>query len=225
MTLELKGLAKSYRQGDTELKILEDLDLQLHQGEIVAVIGESGSGKSTLLSLLAGFVNADHGEIFWNSQPAGNWNEAEWARFRKKSLGFVFQNYHLIPYLDARENVALPLRLLNQNPEDADKVAETLLAKLGLKHRLHHLPSQLSGGESQRVAIARALVHNPSLILADEPTGSLDSGTGHQVLDLLFSLLSGGKQTALIVTHSAEVAARCHRVLTLREGKLWPASN
>jgi putative ABC transport system ATP-binding protein len=225
MTLELKGLAKSYSQGESELKILEDLDLQLHQGEIVAIIGESGSGKSTLLSLLAGFVNADHGQILWNSQSTASWSEAEWARFRKRSLGFVFQNYHLIPYLDALENVALPLRLLNQDPDAAENIAAALLAKLGLKNRLHHLPSQLSGGESQRVAIARALVHNPSLILADEPTGSLDSGTGHQVLDLLFSLLSGGKQTALIVTHSHEVAARCHRILTLREGKLWPSAN
>ncbi len=225
MTLELRGLSKSYRQGDTELKILEDLDLQLHEGEVVAIVGESGSGKSTLLSLLAGFTSADHGEILWNRDSTREWSEDRWSKFRKKSLGFVFQNYHLIPYLDARENVALPLRLLREEGFKADDLAEKLLARLGLQSRLTHLPAQLSGGESQRVAIARALVHSPSLILADEPTGSLDSATGQQVLDLLFSLLGGGKQTALIVTHSQEVAARCHRVLTLRQGKLWPSKN
>lgn len=225
MTLELRGLGKSYRQGDSDLRILEGLDLQLQQGEIVAVVGESGSGKSTLLSLLAGFTNADQGEILWNGRSTSGWSEPEWAQFRKKSLGFVFQNYHLIPYLDARENVALPMRLLDGEAAGADDMAETLLTRLGLQARFDHLPAQLSGGESQRVAIARALVHRPSLILADEPTGSLDSGTGKQVLDLLFSLLSGGKQTALIVTHSHEVAARCHRVLTLRQGKLWPSAN
>jgi putative ABC transport system ATP-binding protein len=225
MTLELRGLGKSYRQGDSELKILENLDLQLNQGEIVAIVGESGSGKSTLLSLLAGFASADRGEILWNRDSTSTWSENRWADFRKKSLGFVFQNYHLIPYLDARENVALPLRLIGNRGADAENTAEELLVNLGLGSRLTHLPAQLSGGESQRVAIARALAHRPNLILADEPTGSLDASTGKQVLDLLFSLLSNSKQTALIVTHSKEVAARCHRVLTLRQGKLWSSVN
>jgi len=223
MTLSLQGLAKSFQQGDTQLRILEDLELNLRDSEIVAVVGESGSGKSTLLSLLAGFETPDTGLISWNGQATNDWSEDQWAEFRKRSLGFVFQNYHLIPYLNALENVALPLRLIDEPGDKASAAAGELLAQLGLKQRVDHLPSQMSGGESQRVAIARALVHKPSLVLADEPTGSLDARTGKAVLDLLFSLLSDLKQTALIVTHSQEVAARCHRVLTLRQGKLWPS--
>jgi putative ABC transport system ATP-binding protein len=223
MTLSLNSLAKSFHQGDTELKILENLDLNLRQSEIVAVIGESGSGKSTLLSLLAGFETPDRGTLSWNGDATHQWNEEQWSDFRKRSLGFVFQNYHLIPYLNALENVALPLRLNGQGGEQASITAKNLLTQLGLGQRVDHLPNQMSGGECQRVAIARALVHKPSLVLADEPTGSLDARTGQAVLDLLFSLLTELKQTALIVTHSSEVAARCHRVLTLRQGKLWPS--
>jgi putative ABC transport system ATP-binding protein len=223
MTLSLNSLAKSFRQGDTELKILEDLDLNLRQSEIVAVIGESGSGKSTLLSLLAGFETPDRGTLSWNGDVTNQWSEGQWSEFRKRSLGFVFQNYHLIPYLNALENVALPLRLNGQGGEQASASAKALLTQLGLGLRVDHLPNQMSGGECQRVAIARALVLKPSLVLADEPTGSLDARTGQTVLDLMFSLLKELKQTALIVTHSGEVAARCDRVLTLRQGKLWPS--
>lgn len=223
MTLQLQGLAKSFKQGETQLRILENLDLNLRDSEIVAVIGESGSGKSTLLSLLAGFETPDQGTMSWNGDSTATWTEESWANFRKRSLGFVFQNYHLIPYLNAVENVALPLRLSGEQGDSATEAAKKLLAQLGLDKRGDHLPNQLSGGESQRVAIARALVHRPSLVLADEPTGSLDQRTGQTVLDLLFSLLGETKQTALIVTHSHEVAARCHRVLTLRQGKLWPS--
>lgn len=223
MTLSMQGLAKSFRQGDTQLRILENLDLNLRDSEIVAVIGESGSGKSTLLSLLAGFENPDSGTMSWDGDSTLNWSEERWSDFRRKSLGFVFQNYHLIPYLNALENVALPLRLNGRQGVEATEVARDLLTQLGLGARVDHLPNQMSGGESQRVAIARALVHKPGLVLADEPTGSLDARTGQTVLDLLFKLLTDLKQTALIVTHSHEVAARCHRVLTLRQGKLWPS--
>jgi putative ABC transport system ATP-binding protein len=219
MTLKLEHLAKSFHQGGAELRILENLDLELKAGEIAAIVGESGSGKSTLLSLLAGFESPDRGDIRWDGESTQSWGEEKWARFRRESLGFVFQNYHLIPYLTAEENVALPLRLKKETR--VDERAIQLLTRLGLQGRLTHLPSQLSGGESQRVAIARALIHKPSLVLADEPTGSLDARTGQQVLDLLFELLGEYSQTALIVTHSQEVAARCHRVLTLRQGKLW----
>jgi len=223
MTLSMQGLAKSFRQGDTQLRILENLDLNLRDSEIVAVIGESGSGKSTLLSLLAGFENPDNGTMSWDGDSTLTWSEERWSDFRRKSLGFVFQNYHLIPYLNALENVALPLRLNGRQGVEATEVARDLLTQLGLGARVDHLPNQMSGGESQRVAIARALVHKPGLVLADEPTGSLDARTGQTVLDLLFKLLTDLKQTALIVTHSHEVAARCHRVLTLRQGKLWPS--
>lgn len=221
MKLELKALNKSFLQGGQKLSILNDLELQLAEGEIIAVIGESGSGKSTLLSLVAGFEPPDDGDLRWNQNSSLRWSEKEWAEFRKKHLGFVFQNYYLIPYLTALENAALPLRLLN-DPTCEEKAREAL-TDLGLKHRLDHLPSQMSGGECQRVGIARALIHKPELVLADEPTGSLDSKTGEQVLNSLFGLLKQRRQTALIVTHSREVAERCDRILTLRQGKLWPS--
>lgn len=221
MRLQLSGVAKAFAQGESALPILKDLGLELAPREIVAVIGESGSGKSTLLSLLAGFEPPDAGEIRWNGDLISAWDEARWAHFRREKLGFVFQNYYLIPYLTALENVALPLRLLGA--ADPESAARIRLTELGLGARLHHLPHQLSGGESQRVAIARALIHAPELVLADEPTGSLDSNTGVNVLDLLFKQLEGRDVSAIIVTHSYEVAARCHRILTLKQGRLWSA--
>jgi putative ABC transport system ATP-binding protein len=217
--LELEDISKSYQQFESELKILEGLNLQVKAGEIVAVIGESGSGKSTLLSLLAGFSSPDRGLIRWDGEKASQWGEKQWAGFRKTHLGFVFQNYYLVPYLTALENAALPLRL-NGIPKPESK-ASALLEELGLGARLTHLPVQLSGGECQRVAIARAMIHTPSLVLADEPTGSLDARTGAQVLEILFHLMKERRQSALIVTHSQEVAQRCDRIMTLRQGKLW----
>ena len=220
MKVRLNGVGKSFAQGEQRLKILSDLSLDLNSGEVVAIIGASGSGKSTLLSLLAGFDVPDAGEIIWGDRSTQNWSESEWARFRREGLGFVFQHYHLIPYLTAEENVALPLRLLGQ--PDGERRAREKLDELGLGARARHLPRQLSGGESQRVAIARALIHTPGLILADEPTGSLDVQTGESVLDLFFAQLAGRKQTALIVTHAPDVARRCDRTLRLAEGRLWP---
>ncbi len=219
MNLVLTEVVKSFTQGTTQLPILQNLGLSIASGEVVAIVGESGSGKSTLLSIIAGFEKMNSGELNWGQDPTSAWNEVQWSDFRKRKLGFIFQNYHLIPYLTAEENVALPLRLIEHtNPVSR---ARDLLRKLGLEDRLNHLPNQLSGGERQRVAIARALIHDPELILADEPTGSLDIKTGNQVLEVLFSLLSERKKAALIVTHSKEVADRCHRVLTLKQGQLW----
>lgn len=220
MKVQLEKIAKGFQQGDNHLRILSDLTLEVPAGEIVAVVGESGSGKSTLLSLLAGFEDVDAGVIRWDGKATSGWSQSTWAGFRKQNLGFVFQNYHLIPYLTALENVALPLRLLGRSDVPA---AHRLLTELGLGHRLHHLPSQLSGGEAQRVGIGRALIHSPKLVLADEPTGSLDARTGGLVLETLFQQLRRRQQTALIVTHSSEVAGRCDRVVHLREGRLWPA--
>jgi len=219
MSLSFKNVAKSFYQGSTELRILQDLSLTLSPGEILAIVGESGSGKSTLLSLTAGFEKPSTGEISWDGSSTLNWNDSRWATFRKTNLGFIFQHYHLLPYLTAQENVALPMRLLGSKQAEAE--AEQLLAQLGMSARAHHLPAQLSGGERQRVAIARALVHRPQLILADEPTGSLDVKTGEQVLQVLFGALRERRQTAMVVTHSHDVASRCDRVLTLRQGKLW----
>lgn len=219
MNLTLNKISKSFVQGENRLSILSNLDLSVKTGETVAVVGESGSGKSTLLALLAGFDRPDSGAIRWDEADVEAWDDREWARFRRAQLGFVFQSYRLIPYLTAQENVALPLRLLAI--PSADQRARESLSALGLSPRLGHLPHQLSGGECQRVAIARALVHGPRLLLADEPTGSLDARTGEQVLDQLFTQMTGRHQTGLIVTHSQEVARRCHRILTLREGRLW----
>jgi putative ABC transport system ATP-binding protein len=220
--LELERISKNYLQGNSQLNILTSLDLRVALRETVAIVGESGSGKSTLLSLMAGFDRPDAGQIKWSDQDALSWDDRAWSHFRKARLGFVFQNYHLIPYLTAQENVALPLKL-NAKTSDPLKSAEALLVQLGLGKRLSHLPTQLSGGECQRVAMARALIHEPSLVLADEPTGSLDVKTGQGVLNVFFELLKQKHQTAIIVTHSHEVAARCDRVLTLNQGKLWPA--
>ena len=219
MILRLDKLEKSFYQGTNQLSILRSLDLSMAPGEVVAVIGESGSGKSTLLSLLAGFEQPDAGLIEIEGRPATNWSQDEWAQFRKQRMGFVFQNYYLIPYLTALENVALPLRLLGRDNVEAE--AERLLQSLGLGGRLHHFPSQLSGGECQRVSMARALIHSPALVLADEPTGSLDEKTGTLVLDLLFKLLKERRQSALVVTHSGDVAKRCDRIVQMREGRLW----
>lgn len=218
MSLALTGVSKSFAQGNTQLKILNDLSLTMGSGELLAIVGESGSGKSTLLSLIAGFEKPSSGEILWNGQSTRLWSEDAWAGFRKKNLGFVFQNYHLIPYLSAEENIALPLRLLGR--ADFASVTRDLLAKLGIADRAAHLPSRLSGGERQRVAIARALIHKPGLVLADEPTGSLDVKTGEQVIEVLFGILRDMKQTAMVVTHSHEVAKRCDRVLVLKQGHL-----
>ena len=220
MSLQLRQLNKSFLQGQTRLKIISDLSLQMPEGEILAVVGESGSGKSTMLSLIAGFETADSGEILWDGISTGTWSDGQWAQFRKQNLGFVFQNYHLIPYLTALENVALPLRLLKQKQADVTAKTQEFLKELGLGDRGSHLPSQLSGGERQRVAIARALIHQPRLVLADEPTGSLDVKTGEQVLQVLFRVLRERKQTAMVVTHSQEVASRCDRVLHLQQGQL-----
>lgn len=219
MRLCLENVGKVFFQGLSRLKILDGLSLKVNPGEVVAIVGESGSGKSTLLSLIAGFEPPEEGLMQWNQDETSRWTDGQWARFRRANLGFVFQNYHLIPYLTASENVALPLRLLGR--EGSLAAATRLLDQLGLRDRGAHLPSELSGGERQRVAIARALIHQPELLLADEPTGSLDVKTGEQVLAVLFELLNERQQTALVVTHSQEVAARCHRVLTLKQGRLW----
>jgi putative ABC transport system ATP-binding protein len=219
MSLSLNMVGKSFIQENGRLNILKSLSLDVNPGEILAIVGESGSGKSTLLSLIAGFEKPDEGQIAWQKQSTLDWDDLTWAEFRKKNLGFVFQSYQLIPYLTAIENVALPLRLLRK--PDAMIQAGQWLQRFNLAGRGSHLPSQLSGGERQRVAIARALIHQPTLVLADEPTGSLDVKTGAQVLEVLFSTLQQAHQTTLLVTHSEEVAARCDRILTLQQGRLW----
>lgn len=216
--LELKSLKKSYFQGTQKIEIFQNLNFHLQKGQQVAVMGRSGSGKSTLLSLISGIIKPDAGDIVLNNTSYDTLKESELNDFRAQNIGFIFQNFHLVSYLNALENVMLPAKVCNiANPKDK---AVELLKSVGLSHRLDHLPSQLSGGEKQRVAIARALIHNPKIILADEPSGNLDDDTGSAVMDTLFALINKNNTTLVLVTHSKEVAQRCEKIYELHTGNL-----
>jgi putative ABC transport system ATP-binding protein len=216
--LELKSLKKSYFQGSQKIEIFENLNFSLEDAKTVAIMGKSGSGKSTLLSLISGIIKPDFGEIILNKTSYSTLKESELNDFRATNIGFIFQNFHLVSYLNALENVMLPAKVCGiQNPKEK---AKELLDSVGLSHRLNHLPSELSGGEKQRVAIARALIHNPKIILADEPSGNLDEETGNAVMDKLFELIKLNKTTLIVVTHSKEVAARCEKIYELILGNL-----
>lgn len=218
MSLVIRDLHKSYSQGSEAIPVLRGVNLTVEEGAIVAVLGESGSGKSTLLSLLAGLDRPSAGSILLRGEAIEQRSQDELARWRGKNIGIVFQQYHLLPHLTAQENVELPLEILKLNNRAAR--ASGLLEDLSLGHRLHHLPRQLSGGESQRVAIARALAPNPGLLLADEPSGNLDSDTGEKVMEAFFRQVRKLKTTTILVTHSRELAARCDRQVTLSHGVL-----
>ena len=200
------------------LKILNGLNLDLRAGETVAVLGTSGSGKSTLLSLVAGLDLPSDGAVFLGDKNLVTMPESELVSYRALHLGIVFQQFHLMPHLSALENVSLPLELADD--QQAIAKAKRSLSSVGLAERLDHYPAQLSGGECQRVAIARALCVEPLLLLADEPTGSLDTKTADSVADLLFNLVQDGKTTMLLVTHNLQLAKRCERVLRLKNGRL-----
>jgi putative ABC transport system ATP-binding protein len=218
--LELKSLKKSYHQGTQTIEIFENLNFRVEEGQRVAIMGKSGSGKSTLLSLISGIIKPDDGDISLNDTSYKALQESELNDFRAMNIGFVFQNFHLVSYLNALENVMLPAKVCNiSNPREK---AIKLLESVGLDHRLDHLPSQLSGGEKQRVAIARALIHNPKIILADEPSGNLDDETGNAVMDILFELIKKNNTTLILVTHSKDVANRCEKTYELIQGNLTP---
>ncbi len=218
--LVLDNLSKEFPSvsGKRNLRILDGLGLDLRAGETVAVLGTSGSGKSTLLSLVAGLDAPSGGAVFLGEKNLVTMSESELVSYRALHLGIVFQQFHLMPHLSALENVSLPLELADD--EDAVIKARAALQSVGLAERLDHYPAQLSGGECQRVAIARALCVEPLLLLADEPTGSLDRQTADAVADLLFNLVQNGKTTMLLVTHNLQLAQRCERVLHLRDGRL-----
>jgi putative ABC transport system ATP-binding protein len=181
-------------------------------------MGKSGSGKSTLLSLISGIIKADGGDIVLNGISYSDLKESELNDFRAQNIGFIFQNFHLVSYLNALENVMLPAKVCHI-PDPKEKAIQ-LLKSVGLEHRMDHLPSQLSGGEKQRVAIARALIHNPKIILADEPSGNLDDETGNAVMDILFELIKKNNTTLILVTHSKDVATRCEKLYELVLGRL-----
>ncbi|MCF5899141.1 ABC transporter ATP-binding protein [Aeromonas veronii] len=214
----VKGLGKSVRLGQESLTILEGIDLQVNSGETVALVGASGSGKSTLLGLLAGLDLPSQGEIEILGKSLGELDEEGRARLRAEQIGFVFQSFLLLPTMTALENVRLPAELRGER--DCEPRARELLAAVGLGERLHHLPPRLSGGEQQRVAIARAFMTRPSLLLADEPTGNLDSKTGEKVIELLFELNRKHGTTLVVVTHDHQLAERCQRQLVMTAGRL-----
>jgi putative ABC transport system ATP-binding protein len=211
--LSAANLSKNY--GAT--RVLHGLDAEFRAGESVAVLGQSGSGKTTLLSLLAGLEAPDQGEVRFDGTDLASLNPDALARLRGRNMGIIFQEYHLVPSLTARENVALPLEILRER--DAGARADALLQRVGLAARAGHFPHQLSGGEQQRVAIARALASGPRLLFADEPTGNLDEATAEEVESLIFSLIAERGLTAIVVTHNRELAAKCSRVLTLHLGR------
>jgi putative ABC transport system ATP-binding protein len=220
VSLSVRDLHKAHAQGERTIHVLQGLELEVAPGETVAIVGKSGSGKSTLLALLAGLDRPDRGHVVLDGGALEALNETALARLRARSMGIIFQQFQLVQTLTALENVMLPAEILGD--KDVATHARSLLESVGLGERLHHFPSQLSGGEQQRVAIARALAGRPRLVLADEPTGNLDAETGQLVMDLLFRLLREQGTALVLVTHDPECAARCDRVLTLHGGRLRP---
>ena len=216
--IALHGVSKTVPSGDAMLTILHPLDLRIDAGHVAAIVGPSGSGKSTLLGLLAGLDSPSTGRIEIDGHDITAMSEDELARFRGTRIGFVFQFFHLLPSLTALENVRVPLEIAGA--ADAGSRADALLTEVGLAPRRHHYPSQLSGGEQQLVAIARALANNPAILLADEPTGNLDSGTGHHIIDLLLDVNRTRQTTVVLVTHDAELAARADMTISLRDGRV-----
>ncbi|HTA30203.1 MAG TPA: ABC transporter ATP-binding protein [Candidatus Cybelea sp.] len=215
-----RGLRKSYLMGKRTLDVLRGIDLVVARGEFLALRGASGAGKSTLLHLLGGLDLPNEGEISFDGTNLRALSSTALAQWRNRRVGFIFQAYHLLPELSALENVALPARVARTPPDKASARAAALLKRVGLGERLEHRPYELSGGEQQRVAIARALVNEPDLILADEPTGNLDSHTGADIIQLLQDLREERQATLIMATHDAQIAARARRVIELADGQL-----
>jgi ABC-type lipoprotein export system ATPase subunit len=218
--LSARGLAKTYAMGRRSLEVLRGVDLTVARGEFLALRGASGAGKSTLLHLIGGLDSPNAGEIFFKNQNLAKFSESELTQFRNRRVGFVFQAYHLLPELTALENVCLPARVARISTAQTEKRGRELLLRVGLKDRADHKPSELSGGEQQRVAIARALINEPELLLADEPTGNLDSKTGGEIIELLKNLCAEKQMTLVIATHDAKVAAHAQRVIELADGRI-----
>jgi ABC-type lipoprotein export system ATPase subunit len=220
-----RGLHKSYRDGEREVTVLRDVDLEVEAGALAAIVGPSGSGKTTLLYLLGALDSPDRGSVEIGGTDLASLGGARLARFRSKTLGFIFQFHQLLPDFTALENVMMPSRIAGRPAHEALERARSLLEEVGLEDRATHYPNQLSGGEQQRVAICRALALEPPLLLADEPTGNLDPATGRRVLDLLIELQTRRGMTAVLVTHNPEVANRCAKVWRLEDGVLLPWSS
>lgn len=216
--IQVSNLSMEYGEDGSSLRVLDNINFSMQAGDTVAIVGPSGSGKTTLLQLLAALEQPTHGYIALNEQKLSALSADELADFRRDNMGIVFQSFHLIDSLTALANAALPLDIAGV--PNASLQAQSMLERVGLKHRTQHYPQQLSGGEQQRVAIARALIHQPSLILADEPTGNLDEKTGKKVADLLFDLHAQSQSTLVLVTHDMRLARRCKRLFFLESGTL-----
>ncbi|MFD0672621.1 ABC transporter ATP-binding protein [Cohnella sp. GCM10027633] len=216
--ITVDGLSKSYGKGSTKVDALSGVSFSIKQGEFVAVVGASGSGKSTLLHMLGGLDRPTGGYVHIDGEDLYGLKEKERAVFRRRKIGFIFQSYNLIPVLNVEENIKLPLLLDHREPDKA--YVRDLIKTLGLEERSKHLPSELSGGQQQRVAIGRALAYRPAIVLADEPTGNLDSANGREVLELLKIAVRQYHQTVIIITHDMNIAAEADRVLKLQDGKL-----
>jgi len=217
--LRARGIGKTVKSGDSDLVILRDIDLEITSGEAVAIVGASGSGKSTLLALLAGLDTPSAGSVEVEGTSLFDLDEDARAELRGRCVGFVFQSFQLLPSLTALENVMLPLEL-SQRQEDIEEEARQMLRRVGLAERLHHYPKHLSGGEQQRVALARAFVTRPKLLLADEPTGSLDADAAAAVIELLFEMNQEYRTTLVMVTHDESLARRCSRSVRLQAGRI-----
>ena len=216
--LEVTNLCKTYGKGDTMVKALDNVSFSVEKGEFVAIIGPSGSGKSTLLHILGGVDVPTKGSVVINQTDISNLDETALAIFRRRQIGLIYQFYNLIPILTVQENLTLPLLLDGRKPDE--KQISTLVKRLGLEHRLDHLPNQVSGGQQQRVSIGRALVNNPALMLADEPTGNLDSENSKEIISLLRQFNKDFNQTVIIITHDEKIANSADRVITIEDGKI-----
>ena len=221
--LNVHNLKKTYKSGDRELTVLDEISFAIEEGDTFAIVGPSGSGKTTLLGLCAGLDQIDSGTIELCGSELGTIDEDQRALLRNRHVGFIFQDFQLLPTLTALENVSVPLEL--QGRKNAEIKARELLGKVGLADRVHHYPSQLSGGEQQRVALARAFSNSPSILFADEPTGNLDEETGEKVVDLLFELNKEAGTTLVIVTHDLELAKKNQHILRLKGGKIVANEN
>ncbi|HEX9447401.1 MAG TPA: ABC transporter ATP-binding protein [Dongiaceae bacterium] len=222
VVLELRGIRQSFKQAVGKLDVITNADLQVRSGEMVALIGPSGSGKSTLLHITGLLEKAIAGDVVINGQSTSGMGDTERTTLRRNSMGFVYQYHHLLPEFSAEENVVLPQMIAGKSRRNARPQAVLLLTRVGLGQRLHHRPAKLSGGEQQRVAVARALANEPSILLADEPTGNLDIHTADDVFNLLLSLVRDSGVAALIATHNQELAKKMDRIITIREGVLQP---
>ena len=217
--IQLRNVSKSYQRGSSRIAVLHNVSLHIKPGEFVAIMGPSGSGKSTLLNILGCLDTADDGDYLFKGEPLVTASEDDLAAIRNRSLGFVFQSFNLIPRIDAKRNVELPMVYAGVNQEIRNNRALAALKIVGLEDRAHHIPAHLSGGQQQRVAIARAIVNDPDIIIADEPTGALDSNSSHEIMRIFQQLQASGK-TIIMVTHEDEIAQYAQRIIKVNDGKI-----